>query len=608
MPTHRPRHARRRHTAWRAGLFPALLLSLTSPRAHAADEIHWTMTSPTSVTVDWRGPTRVIRYGLTRAYTQFVLARPPGLEPISSPGPFWEAKIEGLEPGTTYHYSIEGGPDHTFHGTPVAGQRFTVYVEADVGSSLNYANVLPVQKQIAAGSPSFVLVAGDLSYAADSTLAAVDRHFNDVMVWSQDAAYMPIWGNHDWDQGDSPDNLLDYKSRFDLPNERSSPGAPLVSCCGKDWYWFDAGYVRFIAYPEPFPNAWNTWFEGAQQLMDQAQADHRIQFIVTFGHRPAYSSGHHAGDPKLRAMLDSLGARHPKYVLNLNGHSHDYERSYPMSGVTHVTVGIGGSTLEQGSGACLWSGGCPAPAWSAMRAYHHGALRLDFSPYGIHGAVMCGPPSRQDDMACVAGDAFDTFDIGGDSPPVITGVPGNLSVGLDQVFVVDVSASDPNGEPIDSLSADLSEMPRSSTATFTASADHHTGRLSWTPGPTDIGSHEITFRASNALVGMATMVVDVKAVLGAPTPGGPTLALDGPRPNPAASRLTLSYSTADGETPRFELVDVAGRVVDHVDRAPLDPGRHVLSWAKPAGLPAGIYWLRLRQSGRTVTRSVVFRP
>jgi len=27
----------------------------------------------------------------------------------------------------------------------------------------------------------------------------VDRHFNDVMAWSQQAAYMPAWGNHEYE-------------------------------------------------------------------------------------------------------------------------------------------------------------------------------------------------------------------------------------------------------------------------------------------------------------------------------------------------------------------------------------------------------------------------
>src|SRR5436309_13060970 len=105
--------------------------------------------------------------------------------------------------------------------------------------------------------------------------------------------------------------------------------------------------------------------------MDLAQMNTNITFIVTFGHRPAYSSGNHPGSPSLAGYLGQLGLAHSKYKLNLNGHSHDYERSYPQNGVTHITAGGGGAGLEEENGTCRWKGGCPPPAWSAFRAYHH---------------------------------------------------------------------------------------------------------------------------------------------------------------------------------------------------------------------------------------------
>ena len=136
--------------------------------------------------------------------------------------------------------------------------------------------------------------------------------------------------------------------------------------------------MRFIAYPEPTTGAWPEWYPHADSLMNEAQQNPNIRFIVTFGHRPAYSSGHHPGSPSLKGYLDQLGANHNKYKLNLNGHSHDYERSFPQSGVIHITAGGGGSSLEEENATCRWAGGCPAPAYSAFRAYHHGPVRLRF--------------------------------------------------------------------------------------------------------------------------------------------------------------------------------------------------------------------------------------
>jgi len=78
---------------------------------------------------------------------------------------------------------------------------------------------------------------------------------------------------------DFPDNLKNYKGRFDFPNSQTSPGSPSVSCCGKDWYWFDYGNPRFIAYPEPWSGARADWNTKAKQIMDQAQADPGIKYI-----------------------------------------------------------------------------------------------------------------------------------------------------------------------------------------------------------------------------------------------------------------------------------------------------------------------------------------
>ena len=62
-----------------------------------------------------------------------------------------------------------------------------------------------------------MLVVGDLTYAHPCGQAAVDQHFNDVMAGATSAAYMPAWGNHEWETP-TEDDLRNYKGRFALPN------------------------------------------------------------------------------------------------------------------------------------------------------------------------------------------------------------------------------------------------------------------------------------------------------------------------------------------------------------------------------------------------------
>ena len=234
------------------------------------------------------------------------------------------------------------------------------------------------------------------------------------MAWSKEAAYMPVWGDQDW-RKNTQDNFKNYKGRFALPNAQASPGSPLAG--GEDWYWFDYGNVRFITLPEPWSGAWADWKTKADRLMAKAQANADIKFIVTMVHRPAYSSGHFKGATPLKEILNSLGDRYSKYVLNLNSHSTNYERSFPQHGVVHITAGIGGSNLLQ-DGTCLWLT-CAKPSWSAFRTMHHGALKLSFTANSIEGSFICGPAgSGKNDLNCAKDSVVDSFTIAPSRPVV----------------------------------------------------------------------------------------------------------------------------------------------------------------------------------------------
>jgi parallel beta-helix repeat protein len=371
------------------------------------DEVHYTFTGPTSVAFDWRGAATDIRYGTTTSYGSTATAHAPVPLPFSSAGPFQEVELTGLQAGASYHYSVGGGVDHTFTTAPTGSFRFDVI--ADVGSSRDFSNVLPTQNQVAADNPAFVLVPGDLTYAEPLGQAATDQHFNDVMAWSLQAAYMPAWGNHEW-ENPTTDDLRNYKGRFVLPNPQTSPSAPAPGCCGEDWSWFDTGGVRFISYPEPYSSStWTNWQAAAAPIFAAAQADPSVHFIVTFGHRPAYSTGFHQGETTLAGVLNTLGDQYSKYVLNLNGHSHDYERFQPIHGVTHITAAGGGSSLET-----PWSS---TDSRTAFRAMHLEHLRVDVSSTGMRIEAVCGPPTGKDDITCVQGSVIDSYTIGANPPP-----------------------------------------------------------------------------------------------------------------------------------------------------------------------------------------------
>ncbi|MGH7741162.1 MAG: T9SS type A sorting domain-containing protein [Candidatus Eiseniibacteriota bacterium] len=80
-------------------------------------------------------------------------------------------------------------------------------------------------------------------------------------------------------------------------------------------------------------------------------------------------------------------------------------------------------------------------------------------------------------------------------------------------------------------------------------------------------------------------------------------ALHGARPNPSAGHLSVAFSLPDGSPAELELVDIAGRRVYQRDVGALGAGLHVVP-IEHAGLPAGVYAVRLTQHGRTLTSKV----
>jgi hypothetical protein len=385
--------------------------SAPPPRAiEEPHEIHFTFTGPNAVTFNWRGADPSVRFWSKGSPPRTVEAQPPKPLPVSSPGPWQEVTLDGLPAGAEVQYEL-GNPTRpvprAFRAPAERGATgFSFVAVGDVGAVSDAPAAAVVHRLIALGDPTFVLGLGDLTYGDLRSQASVGRHFDDAMVWSRRAAYMPVWGNHEWETG--RDDLRNYKGRFALPNAAASPGAPADGCCGEDWYWFDQGALRVITYPEPYTaETWPAWAKAAEPVFEAAERDDALKFVITAGHRPAYSSGVRGGVPALRALLDGFGKKFSKYVLNLSGHEHVYERTKPQAHVVHVTAGTGGSGLQRAPTACLWTD-CKPPAFTATRAIHHAFVRIAVKPTALVLEAVCGPASREnEDVRCGESEILD---------------------------------------------------------------------------------------------------------------------------------------------------------------------------------------------------------
>ena len=65
--------------------------------------------------------------------------------------------------------------------------------------------------------------------------------------------------------------------------------------------------------------------------------------------------------------------------------------------------------------------------------------------------------------------------------------------------------------------------------------------------------------------------------------------------------MIVSFTLPSAEHAILELVDVTGRRLSMEEVGALGPGSHVVSIKAARALPTGLYWVRLTQSGRTLT-------
>ena len=126
-----------------------------------------------------------------------------------------------------------------------------------------------------------------------------------------------------------------------------------------------------------------------------------------------------------------------------------------------------------------------------------------------------------------------------DTPPDVVAA-ATADASENAPFSLTVTASDPNGEAITSLTADLSGLPAGNNAVFTPAANKASGTLQWTPTFADSGHWVVRFLAGNTLADTATTVVHVHNVDRAPVVNAPPSA-----GGPAGSPLTFQVTAVD---------------------------------------------------------------
>ena len=163
------------------------------------------------------------------------------------------------------------------------------------------------------------------------------------------------------------------------------------------------------------------------------------------------------------------------------------------------------------------------------------------------------------------------------APASVRGVEGAL-------LQFEVSVSDPDGDPIDSLRADLGALPGGPT--FTVSADHAHGLFAWTPSYFNAGSYRLHFVAKNPFEADAVTSIEILDV-----PDPPTVTVPSPATGLEGTPLTVVVAASDPDgDPLTSLTSGPLPAGASFDVDP-DHARGVLDWT-PGYAQAGEYGVR----------------
>ncbi|MEU6587961.1 metallophosphoesterase family protein [Streptomyces sp. NPDC046881] len=330
----------------------------------------------TRMRISWQAP-----FPVRRPYVRLGL-RPDDLgrriaaevRPLHTPGVpgvrpaleqyYVHAAVDGLTPGTTYHYGVghdgwdPAAAGHraaiaSFRTAPARPERFvfTAFGDQGVGRAASAGDALVLRQE-----PAFHLHAGDICYAdADGTGQRTDgydpAHWDLFLKQNEPVARSVPWmvttGNHDMEAWYSPDGYGGQLARFSLPETGFDPhGTPGAYA----FVYGNAGFVALDANDVSYEIPANLGRSGGRQTawldrtLRRLRAGDGIDFVVVFFHHCAYSTSRHASDGGVRREWLPLFARH-RVDLVINGHNHVYERTDAIgtAGVGRA-VPVGGST------------------------------------------------------------------------------------------------------------------------------------------------------------------------------------------------------------------------------------------------------------------------
>ena len=323
--------------------------------------------TPTSIVVNWKtsiGVTPIVRYGAdANNLTNVITGTTQVLTDVGYNNNYYyhTVKLRGLLPASKYYYRVVSDNDssniYSFRTLPVPGTapnasnhlRFLIMGDDQLSEPRYDSLMMAAKRKLTElygadfnDSVSFISMAGDQVDAG--TLAQYENiHFKKTRYLSQ---YLPIQtcvGNH---ETYGTIGLTAYRKHFEL----DSMNYKGIYSGTEDYYAFQIGNV-VMAYLNTEPSATSntdaTQFNWIKKIIDSANADPGVKWVITTTHRP-YQAEQYVGDISnwIRNTVVPYAMQSPKYFMHIGAHHHLYARGQ-MKDAPAYNIISGGTAWNQ---------------------------------------------------------------------------------------------------------------------------------------------------------------------------------------------------------------------------------------------------------------------
>ena len=295
--------------------------------------------TPTSIWVSWQtttGTDSTVYYGTSStSLTNTATAPTTDTKVLATSWNWHTVNLTGLTPDTFYYYKVQTGTQvssvYRFHTPPALGTKtghFRVLVAGDnqIQSPSRWRSLLTAARSKVENlygvpleeSVNMLLNDGD-QVDSGTTSQWENVHFGMVNVVAANIPVQTTIGNH---EGYSDTSYTNYKGLFRYDGLKY--GA-ITSPLSPRYYAYQQASILFIHMDtEDNSTTQQNWI---QSLINAANTDSSIDFIVTLQHRP-YNVELYVGDTSswIHNTIMPILASSSKTVLNFAGHHHMYSR------------------------------------------------------------------------------------------------------------------------------------------------------------------------------------------------------------------------------------------------------------------------------------------